>query len=155
MPVDDERVRSDNCGMLTISHAKRFLATCLFSVLVLSGMRTTRADDTVRPLGPIALACCNDGNSLYVACFDAHVLKTIDLPRFAVTATIELPASPTGVIPNNRNDRIFVTCAAPKSVIVEFDRQSGKPIRQIAAGHTAVALVMHPTEGQLFFANRL
>ena len=46
---------------------------------------------------PLSAALSRDGNSLYVACYDASLLDVVDLNTLAVSAQIKLPGKPEGV----------------------------------------------------------
>ena len=50
--------------------------------------------------------------------------------------------------------RLFVTCAGPASQVCVMDTASGKVLKTLAAGHTALSPVLSPDGKTLFVCNR-
>lgn len=113
-----------------------------------------RADEAEHCQGPRALAAAEDGNTLYVACADAHEVAWVDLPGGKVTRRVAVPAEPTGLALSPDGTNLIVTCAAPKSTVAVLDAASGSPIAAIPAGHTAMSPVISRDGTRLYVCNR-
>ena len=104
--------------------------------------------------GPAALALCADGHELFAACARGHCILVLDSETLVVTASIPVPATPTGLALSANGQRLYVTCAAPAGSVLVVDIPQRKVLRRIPAGHTAMAPVLCPDETRLFVCNR-
>ncbi len=105
-------------------------------------------------LGPNAVAVAPNAKRLYVACADAKQLLWIDLPSGKVRRRIDLPTEPTGLVLAADGRRLFVTCAAPQSAVLQLDVETGKVERTLLAGHTAMSPVLDQSRNRLYVCNR-
>lgn len=134
---------------------------CRLSMLVLVGLLAACLDGSARPvvaaagapqwLGPQLVAASPDGKRVMVACIDARTIVAVDVATGKVTASIPVPAEPTGMV--FHGDLLYVTCAAPQSTVCAIDA-SGKIVARIAAGHTAIAPAVSPDGKRLYVCNR-
>ena len=125
--------------------------------LLLSGEITPAADATGKSgqyLGPCTLAVSKDAETLYVACADARQIAWVDLPTGTVTRRISVSAEPTGLKVTPDGARLIVSTASPKSTLAVFDTASGKLIKEIPVGHTAVSPVPSPDGKRVYVCNR-
>ena len=65
-----------------------------------------------------------------------------------------MPGEPSGLALSPDGTRLFVTCAAPASQVCVMDAVSGKVMRTLPAGHTALSPVLSPDGKTLFVCNR-
>lgn len=105
-------------------------------------------------LGPSSVAVSADGGTLFVACEDACQVLAIDLPSGAVRQRIPVPSSPTGLLCPPGENRLLVTCGAPRSTVLLIDAQSGEIVNQVTAGHTACGPAFDSRTNRLFVCNR-
>jgi YVTN family beta-propeller protein len=105
-------------------------------------------------LSPGALAISPDGESLYVACASANQVLVFISSRRAVTRRLTVPGSPSGLVLSADGKGLFVTCAAPASVVCLVELPSGKVLKTLAAGHTALSPVLSSDGQALFVCNR-
>ena len=103
---------------------------------------------------PTALVVAKDGRSIFVAYATANRVVRVAVESRAVVATYNLPTSPSGMALSSDGSDLFVTCAAPESSICVVDVATGRIIRQIPAGHTAMAPVLSPDNQRLMVCNR-
>ena len=129
-------------------------ARVLLCVTIVCGCLSFCDSDAADPLGPNALAVSPDGRILYVANADAKQLAWVDIDHSAVVHTIELPSHPTGLTLSHDNQRLYVTCAGLRSLVVVVDTATRKPLATIAVGNTATAPVLAPTQRRLYVSNR-
>jgi YVTN family beta-propeller protein len=111
------------------------------------------AADAPRWLGPQTLAASPDGTRLMIACSDARRILAVDVATGKVTASIEVPAEPTGLVFDWTGERLYVTCAAPQSTVCAIDAGE-RIVARFAAGHTAIAPVVSPDGTRLYVCNR-
>ena len=78
----------------------------------------------------------------------------LDSETLAVTASIALPAMPTGLALSTNGRTLYVTCAAPAGSLVVLDIPRRKILRRIPVGHTAMAPVLSPDEKTAYVCNR-
>lgn len=103
---------------------------------------------------PTALVLSPDERTLFVACAGARRVLVYDLLAQAVTRGYAVPASPEGLARTRDGSRLYVTCAAPESVVCVIDVARGQIVDQIAAGHTAQSPVLSLDERTLYVCNR-
>ena len=105
-------------------------------------------------LGPTTVTASRDGRRLLVACTDARTITVVDTALGKPVQSIELPAEPTGAVLSPDGKMLYVTCAAPKSVVCVIRTDSGRVLDSIPVGHTAVGPAITPDGSQLFVCNR-
>jgi YVTN family beta-propeller protein len=105
-------------------------------------------------LGPTAVAASPDGKRLFVALADAKEVAAVDVSAGRVMATVPMPAEPTAVLMDKASGKLYVSCAAPKSLLCVVDPAAMKVERSIAVGHTATGMAMMPDGSRLFVCNR-
>jgi len=119
---------------------------------------------------------------VFIACATAKRILRFDTASGRILDSITMPESPSGVALSADEHRLFVTCAAPQSVVCiigvapaiqppvssgssaasTLDRSSAPPpsvpasriLARIAAGHTAMAPVQSPDSKTLYVCNR-
>jgi YVTN family beta-propeller protein len=105
-------------------------------------------------LSPGALAISADGQSLYVACAWANQVLIFNTSQRAVARRLAVPGSPSGLVLSADGKRLFVTCSAPASVVCLVELPSGKVLKTLAAGYTALSPVLSSDGQTLFVCNR-
>ncbi len=105
-------------------------------------------------LGPSSVAVSADGGTLFVACEDACQVLAIDLPTGTVRQRISVPSPPTGLLCPAGENRLLVTCGAPRSTVLRIDPKSGEIVNQVNAGHTTCAPAFDSRYDRLFVCNR-
>ena len=105
-------------------------------------------------LGPDAVVASKDGSQLLVACRDAHEVLWLALPAGRMVRRVCVPGEPTGLAMTAGGNQVVVTCAGPKSLVLVLDTQSGKTLRTVSVGHTAVSPVLSKDGSRLFVCNR-
>ncbi len=105
-------------------------------------------------LSPTALVAAPDGRALYVACATADQVLVWDIAQRKVTGKWALPGHPSGLTLSADGARLFVTCAGPSSQVCVVETASGKVVRSLAAGYTALSPVLSRDEKTLFVCNR-
>ncbi|MGA2863221.1 MAG: cell surface protein [Verrucomicrobiota bacterium] len=105
-------------------------------------------------LSPTALAVSADGESLYIACATARQVLVFNCQQRAVTRRLSLPGAPSGLALAPEGKRLWVTCAAPASVVCLLELPSGKLLKKLTAGYTALSPVLGPDAQELFVCNR-
>jgi YVTN family beta-propeller protein len=105
-------------------------------------------------LSPTAVIATKDEGTLFIACPTANRVLRLDLPSRKLSASLEVPSSPTGLALSKDGSRLFVTCAAPESRVWVADAANGRFVEEIRAGHTAMAPVVSADGNQLFVCNR-
>ncbi len=106
------------------------------------------------PTSPVSLAVSADRSRLWIACATEPQVAEFDLRQRRVIRQIPLPAPPTAVVLDRNGDRVFVTCAAVRSLVCVIEPTTGQLLRQIPAGHTAGAPVLSLDEQVLYVCNR-
>jgi mono/diheme cytochrome c family protein len=71
-----------------------------------------------------------------------------------ITRWLALPGEPSGLVLSRDGTRLFVTCTGPASQVCVMDTASGKLVRSLVAGHTALSPVLSPDGKTLFVCNR-
>ena len=112
------------------------------------------ADHRAGYLGPCAVAVSKDARTLYIANADAGRLAFFDVSLGRVTRSVSLPARPTGVVMSPDGRRLYVTCAAPRSMVCVLDASSGTACGRIPVGHTACGPAVSPDGRRLYVCNR-
>lgn len=105
-------------------------------------------------LGPVSIAATPDGSRVIVACEDARRLLLVDTARSAVVGQLTVPFTPTGLALNREATRLYVTCAAPHSVVAVVELPAFKLQGTLPAGHTAMAPTLSPDGRRLYVCNR-
>jgi len=105
-------------------------------------------------LSPAALVADAAGKRLYVAERSANQIAVFDVTAGAVTRTIALPASPSGLALSADGSRLFVTGAAPEGRLFVVDLAAGAVAATLPAGHTPMAPVLSPDGAALYVCNR-
>jgi len=105
-------------------------------------------------LSPTALAASADGQTLYVACAAAKQVLVWDARQRQITKVLGLPGEPSGLDLSQDGKRLFVTCAGPVGQVCVLDTASGKVLKTLAAGHTALSPVLSHDAKTLFVCNR-
>jgi len=81
-------------------------------------------------------------------------LAIVDLPNAKAIRRVRTPAEPTGLALCRDGRRVWVTCAAVASSVLEIDAASGQTLASFPAGHTATAPVLSPDGQRLYVCNR-
>jgi YVTN family beta-propeller protein len=132
-------------------------------------------------LSPTALVASGDGKTLFIACAGANYILRFDTANRRVLDSISVPESPSGLALSIDERRLFVTCAAPQSVVCIIDvtqaiqspassdssdrsnvstpslgaaAPQSRILARIAAGHTAMAPVLSLDGKTLYVCNR-
>ncbi len=148
---------------------KRIQATwaIMLQLLVpLIGWQLTLGNATAEtPLSPVAIVATKDASTVFVACATGQRLLRVEAgvkpgdpnaapPASAVTGSLPLPSSPTGLALSGDGTRLFVTCAAPESTVCVVNIAEFKVEAMIPAGHTAMAPVPVSGDRRLYVCNR-
>jgi len=104
-------------------------------------------------LGPCDVVASSDGRRLLVLLADAKQVAVVE-PGGRVTRTIDVPATPTGLVLSPNGRTLYVTCAAPQGVVCVVDLESGTVSGTIAAGHAATGPALSPDGRRLYVCNR-
>jgi YVTN family beta-propeller protein len=84
--------------VLDEAHSRVYLVGSVLSqVQVYSLQRQSFQTTIATDKTPLSAALSRDGNSLYVACYDASTLDVIDLNALSVTVKVKLPGKPEGI----------------------------------------------------------
>ncbi len=137
----------------------RFCRSWRCGLLVFAACGAAVADDAGRPqaaayLGPSATAVSGDGRVLFACLSDAGQLAIVDLPDARVIRKVLVPAEPTGLALSPEGRRVYVSCAAAASSILEIDAASGEILASFPAGHTAMSPALAPDGKRLYVCNR-
>ncbi len=137
-----------------IMHARRW-RKCGFAITLMILVTSVSARVMAQQyLGPSALVVAPHARQLYVACADAKQVLWVNLPKGNIQRRVDLPARPTGLVLGADGRHLFVTCAAPRSSIVQLDTATGEVMRTIPAGHTAVSPVLDHARNRLYVCNQ-
>lgn len=105
-------------------------------------------------LGPVSVVASRDGARLFVADADARRITVVSTADRKIVGSIAMPAEPTTLALSPDGQRLYVACAAPKSVVSVVDAASLKEVGSMSAGHTASGLAISPDGKRLFVCNR-
>ncbi len=105
-------------------------------------------------LGPLDVVASKDGKSLFVLNKDANQIAVVDPAGGKVARTIDVPATPTGLVLSPDGATLYVTSADPQGKVNVVDVASGKIAATIPAGHTATAPAVTPDGKRLYVCNR-
>ena len=145
---------------------KRILSNFMLALLVVCSLNYTAHPDRtslhelILPshdwvyLSPLAMAPSVDGKELYIACATANEVAVYDVGEREIVRRISLPGPASGLALSPDGQQLCVTCAAPKSKVCLVAAGSGKVIKTMTAGHTAMAPVWSPDGKTLYVCNR-
>jgi YVTN family beta-propeller protein len=144
---------------LSAMRSAECLATLCAGLLVLAMCVAAGGEDTAPPrnaaaLGPSTVAVSCDGERLGVCLAAAAQLAIVDMAEASEIRKVPTPAAPTGLVFSRDGRRLYVTCAAPTSSVLELDSSSGETIACFPAGHTATAPALSPDGRRLYVCNR-
>ena len=105
-------------------------------------------------LSPAAMVADSQGQKLYIAEATARQVSVFDIETQKVTATIRVPAEPTGLALTRDGAFLYVTCGAVKGTVCAIDTRAARLLRTLSAGHTPVAPVLSPDGKSLYVCNR-
>jgi DNA-binding beta-propeller fold protein YncE len=105
-------------------------------------------------LSPCALATSDQGRVLYVACASTNEVLVLDTENRQVTGRFVVPGLPSGLAITRDGAQLFVTCAAPESLVCAVETGSGEILKILPGGHTALSPVLSLDEKTLFICNR-
>ncbi len=108
----------------------------------------------LEPLSPAALAVARNGKSLWVACSTGRQVMEVDTTTRKILRKVVIPGLASGVAVSPDDRRLYVTCAAPASVVAVIDVRAGKILGTLPAGHTATSPVVSADGRRLYVANR-
>jgi len=115
----------------------------------LSGLAAASED-----LSPAAVVAAPDGQTLYLACATGNQVARFDLARGAISDRWPMPPSPSGLALSCDGRFLVVTCAAPSSTVRFVDTATGKVLKNLSAGYTALSPVLNSNSTLLFVCNR-
>jgi len=105
-------------------------------------------------LSPTAVVADSRGEILYIAEATAKQIAVFETKTAKVTATIGLPAEPTGLVLTGDGSTLYVTCGGQKGCVSVIDTRNAKLLRTLPAGHTPLAPVLSPDGMFLYVCNR-
>lgn len=105
-------------------------------------------------LSPAAMVADGQGEKLYIAEATAKQIAVFDTKTQKVTATIRVPAEPTGLAITRDGASLYVTCGGPQGVVCVIDTRAAESLRTLPAGHTPTAPVLSPDDEFLYVCNR-
>ena len=105
-------------------------------------------------LSPTALVAERNGETIYIAEAAAKQIAVFDTKTAKVTATIGVPAEPTGLALAGDEAILYVTCGGQKGCVGVIDTRTAKLLRTLPAGHTPVSPVLSPDGRFLYICNR-
>ncbi len=105
-------------------------------------------------LSPAAVVADAQGKTLYIAETTAKQVAVYDIATSKVTATVAMPAEPTGLALTEDGTLLYVTCAAPDGCVCVIKIDTGKVIKKIPAGYGARSPVLSPDGKTLYVCNR-
>jgi YVTN family beta-propeller protein len=105
-------------------------------------------------LSPAAMVTDSRGQKLYIAEATASQIAVFDTKTQKVTATIHVPAEPTGLTLTRDGACLYVTCGGPQGMVCVIDTRTGKPLSTLPVGHTPMAPVLSPDGKFLYVCNR-
>ncbi len=133
--------------------------TLCCGLVVFAAFGAALADDVAREaaseyLGPTDVAVSGDGRVLFAALSDARRVAIVDLPDGRSIRMVPTPTEPTGLVLSPDGRRLYVTCAAAASSVLEVDAVSGEILASFAAGHAAMGPTVSPDGARLYVCNR-
>jgi YVTN family beta-propeller protein len=105
-------------------------------------------------LSPTALVAERNGETIYIVEATAKQIAVFDTKTAKVTATISVPAEPTGLALTDDGAILYVTCGGQKGYVSVIDTRNTKLLRTLPAGHTPIAPVLSPDGRFLYICNR-
>ena len=126
-------------------------AVVLTIILCLTTNRITTAKDY---LSPTAVVADPQRQTLYIAQNTAKQIAVFDTKTTKVTATIDVPAEPTGIALTGDGAFLYVTCGRQKGSVCVIDTRTAELLRTLPAGHTPIAPVLSPDGRFLYACNR-
>ncbi len=127
------------------------LLACL--VVVVSGTPALAGGGTEAYLGPFDVVASKDGKTVYVACEDGKKVLAVDLCG-KVLASINLPATPTGLAICPCDKMLYVTCADPMGKVVVIDLATKQVAKTWDVAHWPTAPVVSPDGKTLYVCYR-
>ncbi len=125
----------------------------VFRLTGIVGLWLFAASASSLDLLPCTLAASKDGR-VYIGCVGTKEVQVFDARTSTVRRHLELPAAPSGLTLSSNGARLFVTCAAPESLVCVLQTSTGRVIQTLAAGHTSLGPVLSRDETLLFVCNR-
>ncbi|MFH1716121.1 MAG: cytochrome D1 domain-containing protein [Planctomycetota bacterium] len=133
--------------------SRRFMTTVtVWTSMFLSLAGIVAAEEEY--LSPAALAADKAGRVLYIAEATANKVAVFDTAAARVTATIDVPAEPTGLALSGDGEYLYVTCAAQGGCVCVIKTDANRIIRKIAAGYGAMSPVLSADGRMLYVCNR-
>jgi len=105
-------------------------------------------------LSPTALVADSRGETIYIAEATARQIAVFDTKTAKVTATISVPAEPTGLALSGDGTTLYATCGGQKGCVCVIDTRNTKLLRTLPAGHTPIAPVLSSDGRFLYICNR-
>ena len=121
---------------------------------IISCLTTSRIAAAKDYLSPTAVVADEQRETLYIALNTAKQVAVFDTKTTKVTATIDVPAEPTGLALASDGAILYVTCGGQKGCVCVIDTRTAKLLRTLPAGHTPIAPVLSPDGGSLYVCNR-
>ena len=121
---------------------------------VLAALVAVSSAEAAAFLGPTVVIASKDGKTLFVANADAHQVAVVDAASRKVVRAISVPAEPSGEVLSPDGTELYVTCAAPKSIVAMIEAGSGNVIGSVPVGHTAIGPAVAPDGKRLYVCNR-
>jgi WD40 repeat protein len=101
-------------------------------------------------LAPSSLVASPDQSTLYIGCSRGERLLVMDVQGNRVRNSFKLPGPLSGMTISRDGSRLFVTCAAPESIVCMLDPRTGAELTRITTGHTACSPVLSPDGTTLY-----
>jgi len=121
---------------------------------MLTGWATAaQAKQPAKYLGPLDVVASADGKSLLVLNADARQIAVVD-PGGKPIRSIDMPATPTGLVLSPDGLKLYVTCAAPEGTVCVLELASGELAKTIPVGHWACGPSISPDGKRLYVCNR-
>ncbi len=130
------------------------LSLLIFGALVASAVpKVLSADAGSAPaqyLSPTALVATESGDKLYAACATASKVLVLNAADGAVTGTLPVGPTPSGLALSRDGSTLYVTSAEPDGGVCVVDTATARTVATIPAGHTAMGPVLSP-DGQTLY----
>ena len=123
-------------------------------LIIMSCLTTSRIAAAKDYLSPTAVVADPQRETLYIAQNTAKQVAVFDTKTTKVTATISVPAEPTGLALTGDGTILYVTCGGQKGCVCVIDTHNAKLLRSLPAGHTPIAPVLSPDGRFLYVCNR-